>query len=314
VIHTLAITTDLKQIKDLPIEMINNINIKWVWVDFDCPTVKESQLLETYFHFHQLAIEDCLHDFQRAKLDLYEDYNFFVLHALNEKTLSPEEVDIFINKKFIISFHNTHLAEIDEVWLKMNTNESACSEESIYICYHILDKIVDNYFPATINLENMIYEIDDSLTKESMDKVFEIRSDLLKLRRIINQMRDLIYRVLNSSHLEEVKNKHVYFVDVYDHLLKLSEMIESNQAITSETRDSFLALNSHKMNKIMMLLTVISSIFIPLTFIVGIYGMNFEYMPELRWRYGYFLIMIIIFLIGIIMSWWFKHKGWFNLK
>ncbi|APC39723.1 CorA family divalent cation transporter [Clostridium estertheticum] len=147
-----------------------------------------------------------------------------------------------------------------------------------------------------------------------MDKVFEIRSDLLKLRRIISQMRDLVYRALNSTHLEEVNNKRVYFVDVYDHILRLSEMIESSQAITSEIRDSFVSLNSHKMNTIMMILTVISSIFIPLTFIVGIYGMNFDYMPELHFRYSYFIIMSILLLIGIGMSCWFKRRGWLNLK
>jgi len=313
-IHTLAITKDLKLKKDLPLDMLNEMDIKWFWVDFDCPTPEEAELLGTYFHFHKLAIEDCLHDLQRAKLDYYEDYSFFVLHALNEKTLSPEEVDIFMGKKFLVSFHYTQLAEFDKVWRKVDATESDWGEGSIYICYHILDEIVDHYFPVVHNLENLIEEIGDTLTKDSMDKVFEIRSDLLRVRRIINQMKELIYRVLNSTHLEGVKNKHVYFLDIYDHLLRLSEMIESNQAITSEIRDSFLSLNSHKMNKIMMILTVISSIFIPLTFIVGIYGMNFDYMPELTWQYGYFVIMGMMFLIAIIMFWWFKRKGWFNLK
>jgi len=314
VIRTLAITKDLKLEKDLPLEKLNTEDIKWFWMDFNCPTIKEAELLETYFHFHQLAIEDCLHDLQRAKLDYYEGYSFFVLHSLNEKTLAPEEVDIFLGKNYIVSFHNTQLAEFDKVWLKITATESAWNEGIVYIFYNILDKIVDNYFPAVYNLENLIDGIDDSLTKESMDKIFEIRSDLLKLRRIINQMKDLIYRVLNSTHFEEVKSNRVYFVDVYDHLLRLSEMIESNQAITSEIRDSFLSLNSHKMNKIMMVLTVISSIFIPLTFIVGIYGMNFQYMPELNWRHGYFLIMGLMFFIAISMFLWFKRKGWFNFK
>ncbi|MCB2292154.1 magnesium/cobalt transporter CorA [Clostridium algoriphilum] len=313
-IHTLAITKDLILKKDLPLEKLNDTNIEWFWVDFDCPTPKEAELLDTYFHFHKLAIEDCLYDLQRAKLDYYEGYSFFVLHSLNEKTLSPEEVDIFMGEKSIVSFHSTHLDEFDEVWQKINTTESAWSQGNIYICYHILDEIVDHYFPAVYNLENLIDGIGDSLTRNSMDKVFEIRSNLLKLRRIINQMKDLIYRVLNSTHLEEIKNNRVYFVDVYDHLLRLSEILESSQGITSEIRDSFVSLNSHKMNTIMMILTVISSIFIPLTFIVGIYGMNFDYMPELHWRYGYFFIIIIMFLIGISMSWWFKRKGWLNLK
>lgn len=313
-IHTLAITKDLTLTEDLPLEKLNDTNIKWFWVDFDCPTPKEAELLEIHFHFHKLAIEDCLYDLQRAKLDYYEGYSFFVLHSLNEKTLSPEEVDIFMGEKFIVSFHSTHLDEFDEVRQKINTTESAWSQGNIYICYHILDEIVDHYFPAVYNLENLIDGIGDSLTRSSMDKVFEIRSNLLKLRRIINQMKDLIYRVLNSTHLEEIKNNRVYFVDVYDHLLRLSEILESSQGITSEIRDSFVSLNSHKMNTIMMILTVVSSIFIPLTFIVGIYGMNFDYMPELHWRFGYFFIIIIMFLIGISMSWWFKRRGWLNLK
>ncbi|MBU3185105.1 magnesium/cobalt transporter CorA [Clostridium estertheticum] len=313
-IHTLAITKDLSLKKDLPIEKLNETNIKWFWVDFDCPTPQEAELLDTHFHFHKLAIEDCLYDLQRAKLDYYEGYSFFVLHSLNEKTLSPEEVDMFMSEKFIVSFHSTHLAEFDEVWRKIATPESTLNEGTIYICYHILDEIVDHYFPAVYTLENLIDEIGDSLSKDSMDKVFEIRSDLLKLRRIISQMRDLVYRALNSTHLEEVNNKRVYFVDVYDHILRLSEMIESSQAITSEIRDSFVSLNSHKMNTIMMILTVISSIFIPLTFIVGIYGMNFDYMPELHFRYSYFIIMSILLLIGIGMSCWFKRRGWLNLK
>lgn len=313
-IHTLAITKDLKLKKDLPLEKLNDTDLKWMWVDFDCPTSKEAELLESHFHFHQLTIEDCLHVLQRPKLDFYEGYSFFVLHALNEQTLYPEEVDIFIGKKYIVSFHSTHLPEIDEVWLKLNTTESAWNEGCIYICYQILDKIVDHYFPAVYRLETLIDGIGDSLKKEAMDKVFEVRSDLLKLRRIITQMRDLIYRILNSSRLEEVKNKHIYFADVYDHLLRLSEMIESTQAVTSEIRDSFLSLNSHRMNNIMMILTVISSIFIPLTFIAGVYGMNFDFMPELHWKYGYFFIMGIIIFIALGMFLWFKRKGWFDLK
>lgn len=313
-LHTLAVTKDFKLKKNLPLDKLNSDDIEWFWVDFDSPNESESQLLETNFHFHQLAIEDCLHHLQRPKLDFYDGYSFFVLHALNESTLSPEEVDLFIGKNYIVSFHNAHLAELDEVWLKLNTTESTWSEGSIYVYYQILDKLVDHYFPAVYKLEDYINGIDDSLSKDTMDRVFEIRSDLIKLRRIITQMRDLLYRVRNSSHLEEVKTKHVFFEDIYDHLLRLSEMLETNQAITSEIRDSFLSLNSHRMNKIMMFLTVITSIFIPLTFIVGIYGMNFNFMPELTWQYGYFLIMGMMFIIGISMFWWFKRKGWFDIE
>lgn len=114
-IHTLAITNDLKLIKDLSLSELNNNNISWFWVDFENCTLEESELLDSHFHFHKLAIEDCLHDLQRAKLDYYDGYSFFVLHALNEKTLSPEEVDIFLSGKFIVTFHYTSLTEFDEI-------------------------------------------------------------------------------------------------------------------------------------------------------------------------------------------------------
>lgn len=313
-IHTFAITKDFQIKKNLPLMKLLDENIKWYWVDFDCPNPSEAELLDTFFHFHQLAIEDCLHGLQRPKIDFYQDYSFFVLHALEEETLEPEEIDIFIGTNYIVSFHQKHLPEIDEVWLKVNTTEQVKTEGCYYIFHQILDKTVDHYFPAVYKIETQIERIGASLTKDAMDKVFQVRSDLLTLRRTITQMKDLMYRILNSSRLEEVKKKNVFFVDVYDHLLRISEMLESSQAMTSEIRDSFLSINSHRMNNIMMVLTVISAIFIPLTFIAGVYGMNFEFMPELHWRYGYFVIMGLIIAIGVSMFLWFKRKGWLDMK
>lgn len=316
-IHTLAITKDMQLKEDLPLNELDGTNIKWYWVDFDSSDESESALLDTHFHFHHLAIEDCLHFLQRPKLDYYDNYNFFVLHALNNNGLTPSEVDLFVGSNFIVSYHKTHLEEIEEVRLKINATENSWGDGSIYVFYQILDKLVDHYFPAVYKLEDQIDVIDDNVKgvslRKLLDRTFEVRSDLLRLRRIITQMRDLAYRVLSSDHLKDIKEKHIYFSDVYDHLLRLTEMIESSLALTSELRDSYLSVNSHKMNKIMMLLTVITTIFIPLTFIVGVYGMNFKYMPELELKYGYFIVLGIMVFIGIFMFTWFKRKGWFDI-
>lgn len=315
-IHTLAITKELKLKKGLSLNQLHGQDIEWFWVDFDSPTEEESQLLHSHFHFHHLAIEDCLHFLQRPKLDYYEDYNFYVLHCLNEKKLTAEEVDLFVGSNFIVSYHQNHLSEINEVRQRITTTENSWPEGSIYVCYSILDKLVDHYFPAVYKIEDDINEIDDNVKGESLrkllDRVFDIRSDLLKLRRIVTQMRDLLYRMLNSNHLEDIKSKQMYFTDIYDHLLRLNEMIESSQAMTSEIRDSYLSINAHRMNTIMMLLTVITTIFIPLTFIVGIYGMNFKNMPELDWKYGYFIVLAAMGILALIMFLWFKKKGWFD--
>ncbi|BBP87881.1 hypothetical protein BsIDN1_14990 [Bacillus safensis] len=130
-----------------------------------------------------------------------------------------------------------------------------------------------------------------------MNEVFGIRSDLLKLRRTIIPMRDLLYRIVNTNMMKSDPNRHAYFNDIYDHLLKLTEIVESNRDMTADLRDSYQTLNSNRMNAIMMTLTIVSTIFIPLTFIVGVYGMNFDNMPELHWKYGYFGVLIFMGLL-----------------
>lgn len=118
--------------------------------------------------------------------------------------------------------------------------------------------------------------------------------------------------MLNSERLEEVQDYRAYFSDIYDHLLRLTEIIESNRDMTADIRDSYFSVNSNRINSVMMTLTVISSIFIPLTFIVGGYGMNFDHMPELHFKYGYLIVWIVMILISVSMIGWFKHKGWFR--
>jgi magnesium transporter len=315
-IQTLAVTTDFKLIENLPLEKLNAESITWYWVDFSCPSAEETLLLETHFKFHPLAIEDCLHVLQRPKLDYYEGYNFFVLHSLNANTLKAEEIDLFVGKNFVVSFHLKETKEISEAKEKLFASEPLWKEGSTYVAYLIFDKLVDHYFPPVYNLEDYINDLDQNFHNKSlkflMDKLFETRSKLLKLKRIVVQMRDLMYRIQSSDHLIDFKKKHVYFSDVYDHLLRLTEMLDSSQAMTSEMRENYMSINSNRMNNIMMILTVITSIFIPLTFIVGVYGMNFEYMPELKWKYGYFMVLAIMAAIALIMFRFFKKKGWFN--
>jgi magnesium transporter len=316
-IKIIAVTKDLKLKKGLKISDLKDSNIQWYWVDFEAPNEREVKYLSEYFHFHHLSIEDCLQFLERPKLDYYENYNFFILHALNQDTLAPEEVDIFIGKNFVVSFHLNKSNEIESAWNQAEEDKEIWIKGHNYITYLILDKIIDQYFPAIFRIEDYLSELDDKMrgnsVKKLIDEVFEVRSELLKLRRIVNSMRDLVYRILNSSHVEGFQEGKLYFTDIYDHLIKVADMIEANRDMTSDLRDSYLSVISNRMNTIMMILTVITSIFIPLTFIAGIYGMNFEYMPELKWRYGYFVVIGIMALIAFVMTLWFKLKGWFSI-
>jgi len=235
---------------------------------------------------------------------------------LDQDTLNPLELDLFVGKNYVVSFHKSSLKEIDSVRQTILDNQKIKFEEPVYVVYLILDKVVDEYFPLVYKIEDTLNDIDirsgDGKINNIIDQVFEIRTQLLRFRRTTNSMKELLYRILNSEHLEGFINNKRYFNDTYNHLLKLWDIIETNREITSDARDNFLSINSHKTNKIMTILTIISSIFIPLTFIVGVYGMNFDNMPELRWHYGYFISLGCMVVIGVAMLIWFIRKGWFN--
>jgi len=288
----------------------------WYWVDFDRPTDGERLLLDSYFHFHPLAIEDCYHLLQRPKLDHYEGVQFLVLHALRGEEPEVEEVNVFLGQHFIVTYHTMASEDVDSAREKLISLHGQTERGPLFAAYLVIDKLVDQYFPAVYKLEDQIADLDNRVEgtggRRMMDDLFEIRSRLLKLRKTIVPMRELLYRILYSERIIGIREHQAFFADVHDHLLRLSEMIEGARDMTADIRDNYLSLTSNRMNNIMKTLTVITTIFMPLTFLAGIYGMNFQYMPELTWRWGYFTVIGVMLGIGFGMFAWFKRKGWFD--
>jgi len=316
-IHTLGLTEEGELLSNFPLDEVQSRTFNWYWVDLDQPDDEESALLTEFFKFHPLAVEDCLNRLQRPKMDHYKDFTFFVLHSIDDTELCSKELDVFLGKNFVVTFHRQHLREIKNARKRIMKNPERIEDDPKLILYQLMDQVVDEYFPILYRIEEHLNDIEENLSSStvhlSMDYVFDVRSDLLRLRRTIFPMRDLLYRILNSERMNLTDHEMAYFSDVYDHLLRLSEIVEANRELTSDIRDSQLSINSNQMNRIMMTLTIISSIFIPLTFIVGVYGMNFNHMPELEWKYGYFIIMVIMLGIGLAMLLWFHHKGWLRI-
>ncbi|WP_046175917.1 magnesium/cobalt transporter CorA [Domibacillus indicus] len=312
-IRTAAITAEQTILHNVPLEQLHGENILWYWVDLDQPTNEESAILQDFFAFHPLAIEDCLQFIQRPKLDYYDNHSFMIIQSINQKTLSPEEIDIFWSSNFIVTFHRRKSAEVDTVWNRLFDAKKIKNLNPVQILYHLLDKVVDRFFPSVYQIEDSLIQLEaEESDQYQADDLFDIRKELLKLRRVIFPMRELLYRVLNSERIQLTKKSKVYFKDIYDHLLMLTEIVESNRELTKDIRDSYLSVNSNRMNSIMMTLTVITTIFMPLTFIAGIYGMNFDHMPELHWQYGYFAVLGLMAGISITMFVFFWKKGWFK--
>lgn len=315
-ISTLAVTNENEVMEGIPLEQLHAEAVKWYWVDFSSPTEEETKLLAQFFHFHPLAIEDCYHVLQRPKLDYYERETFFVTHTINKETYEPEEIDFFLGESFIVTYHQNEWSGMTKLKKRLTASRNIDELGPLYVMYEMIDSMVDEYFPILYEIEEHLDEIENNTKAESiqtlMERLFDLRSDLLLLRRSIVPMRDLLYRMLHSHHLNAMKPYEAYFSDIYDHLLRLTEKLASDREMTADIRDNYLSMNSHRMNRIMMVLTVITTIFMPLTFLAGLYGMNFTYMPELQYRYGYFILLGVMAVIGVILFLWFKHKGWFS--
>ncbi|WP_085522503.1 magnesium/cobalt transporter CorA [Tuberibacillus sp. Marseille-P3662] len=316
-IRTLIVTTNGRLETDASLTRLNDPDIDRYWVDFNQPTEAEILQLETFFHFHPLAIEDSVKTLERPKLDYYDQFFFIATHAIEKGHLDKHEIDMFLGDNFIVTFHKKATTEINNVWQRIeNTADREQRWDEYYIVYEILDKMVDNYFPLLYEIEDHLNKIDENTDEEPMqvlmEQLFDTRKDLLNIRQTINPMRDLLYRMLNSTHLPGVHERREYFADIHDHLLKLTDMIQSNREMTADIRDSHLSVNSFQQNRTMMVLTVITVIFSPLTFIAGVYGMNFQYMPELTWDYGYFIILGLMLIVGAGLFIWFRKKGWFD--
>ncbi|ANX11259.1 magnesium and cobalt transport protein CorA [Fictibacillus arsenicus] len=314
-IRTLAVV-DQKVIINPPLERLDEIQADWVWVDFDSPIKKETNLLRSFFDFHPLAVEDCVNNLQRPKVEFYEEHLFYVVHALDEKTLEATEVDFFTTKNMVVTFHKTEVPEIDFVWNYLRGLKSVPPELGKNELIHkLMDKLVDMYFPIMHKLEERVISIESNEDDEApklINQIFDIRADLLSLRKTVVPMRELLYRMLESKRVGLDADERSYFHDIYDHLLRLTDMMTSAREMTSDIRDNYISLNSYRMNNIMKTLTVITTIFMPLTFIAGLYGMNFVNMPELKSENGYFYVLGIMILLGVMMSLWFKKKGWFE--
>lgn len=313
-LQIIGITKNKDINRNITLEEAKSSKYTWFWLDMNEPTQEEIQLLTNEFHFHPLAIEDCLEYVQRPKLDYYEGYHFLILHELQKLDLEETEIDIFVSDHFIVTFHMHRSPIIQQVIESIHTDRRA-SKSPLHLTHRLIDELVDSYFPLMYRLEDELVDLEvDQMKKQvnnAVERLYDIRTDLSKLRRTILPTRDLLYRILNSNRFKDISEHRIYFEDIHDHLMKLSDMIEANRDLASDIRESYFSLSSEKMNGIMKTLTLISSFFLPLTFIVGLYGMNFQFMPELAWKYGYLFVLVIMGIVTLLMYIFFKRKGWF---
>ncbi len=292
-----------------------------LWVNLNNPDQDElDQILHHTFKFHPLAIEDCQSTgFQTAKVDDYRDYLFIIAHNLimqeGNGAMETDELNIFLGANYIVtSHHSQYMRPVEAIWHRLNKDERLTSRGSDFLCHAILDALVDDYMPLIDTMDEEIEYLEDRVLQKpdpaTLERILDLKHSTLTLRRLISPQREMM-NILSRDDFPQIREgSKIYFRDIYDHLVRIQDLSESVRDIVSGTLDIYLSATSNRLNEVMKALTIVSTLFLPLTFFAGVYGMNFVIFPEIHWQYGYLYVWVLFVLISIGMIWFFKRKGW----
>ncbi|WP_265263428.1 magnesium/cobalt transporter CorA [Spirulina subsalsa] len=271
---------------------------------------------------HPLVLEDVVNVPQRPKVQDYEEQLLVILQMVlplpDEDGFDYEQVGFVLGKHYLITFQEEPEEDCFEpVRVRIRENRGKVRQAGPdYLAYVLIDSIIDGFFPVLEDygerIEALEDEVVDNPTRETVEKIYEIRRELLALRRMIWPQRSVINILIRGDNELISQDVQIYFRDCYDHVIQLLDIVETYRELASSMMDLYMSAMSNKMNEVINLLTLISTIFIPLTFIAGVYGMNFKYMPELEWQWGYGLIWGAMLAIAGSLIYFFHKKGWFD--
>jgi magnesium transporter len=293
------------------------------WVDVKGLGNKEIlQRLGKVFNLHPLVLEDVVNLAERPKVEEYDEQLVIIsrMVVLNEETdgFDGEQVSLVLGRYYLLSIQEEPLHDcFDQVRERLYKGKGLIrKKQSDYLAYALLDSIVDGYFPVLEKYGERIQQIEDEVinkpSQKTLEKIYQLRRELLQLRRFIWPQRDAINSLIRDGNELISDDVRVYLRDCYDHKVQVMDMVETYRELASGLMDVYLSVVSNKMNEIMKLLTIVSSIFVPLTFVAGVYGMNFEHMPELKWYWSYPIFWIFIISFGLGLFFLFKSKGWID--
>ncbi len=291
------------------------------WINLEgIHRVEMVQKLGECYGFHPLVLEDILNTDQRPKMEVHGDYIYIVLKMLHggntNGLIKAEQVSLILGSNFVISFQEGKEGDVfNPVRERIRSGKGLIRKMgSDYLTYSLLDTIVDNYFLILETLGEKVELLEEELvtspTHKTLQEIQKIKNEMIFIRRAVWPLRELISGLERKESPLIKETTEIYLRDVYDHTVQVMDTIETLREMLSGMLDIYLSSVSNKLNSVMKVLTIIATIFMPLTFIAGIYGMNFKYMPELEWRWGYPAVWIIVVIVSISMVVYFQKKKW----
>jgi magnesium transporter len=289
------------------------------WINID--GIHEVEIIKKIggcFNIHPLVQEDIVNTGQRPKIEDFESFIYIVLKMLHQPKdeIISEQVSIILGKNFVISFQESSGDVFDYVRERLRKGKGRIrTMGSDYLAYALFDAIVDNYFVILEKIgekiESIETEVVDNPEPETLQTIYNLKRELIYVRKSVWPLREVIAGLQRNESKLINKSTEIYLRDAYDHTIQVIDTVEIFRDMTSGLLDVYMSSVSNKMNEVMKVLTIFAAIFIPLTFIVGIYGMNFQNMPELAWQWGYYIILIIMLIVGMSLVGFFKRKKWF---
>ena len=309
-----------KEVKEIEECFIYREKNTATWIKLD--GIHDLEIIEKlgkHFDFSPLVLEDILNTDHRPKLENFDDYLFIVLKILHYDRENDEvkanQVSLVLGENYVVSFQENKTDTFDPVIERIRKVKTRLRKMgSDYLAYALVDAIVDSYFAVLEKLGDRLEDLESELVsdpkEETLQLIYKLKKEMLFLRKSVWPLREVVGS-LQRDELELINDKTIPFIrDAYDHTIQVIDTIETFRDLLSGMLDMYLSSISNRMNSVMKVLTIIATIFIPLTFIAGIYGMNFENMPELHWKMGYPVILFVMVAIGAVMLLFFKRKSW----
>ena len=290
-----------------------------LWVDVEGATKDDEKLLTDIFGLHPLLVEDILGEAQ-PKLEEHDDFYYLIVHGIDPEHDTPAdlktvEIDVILAPGFVLTHHDRGAASIEFVLKRLKRDPRIMHQDPAFLAHAIIDHLVDRYLPLMGQFDHAIGELElaimsETKTKGILERIFDLKHSLQRIRRVAIHQTDGLLRLSNGTMPRIPEDALPFYRDVYDHFVRVNDLTDSYRDLVSSSLDAFLSVQSNRMNEVMKVLTLISTIMLPLTFIAGLYGMNFDHMPELHWDYGYAFswALMVVTAIGFVV--FFRKRGW----
>jgi len=293
-----------------------------IWVDLEAPSDVERGILERVFKFHKLAIENAMTLSNHPRIEDYGDYLYLVVHGVTstgsgglsgESRISMQEIDIFLGERYVITYHAGTDRSIDSVRKKCTQYDLLMSRGPDRVLAEILDHLAEEYVDVMEKLDDEIDGLEDRLFKHAsrpaLREIFSLKKDVLHLRRVVNPQREVLNRLARSEHKAVSKEETIYFRDVYDHLYRVSEMLESFRDVLAGALEVYLTVVANRTNDVMKVLTVFSIIIMSASFVAGLYGMNVP-VPGADSKVSFWLLLLGMTAISLVLLMFFRRRRW----